>query len=102
MTTTRLLAIAFLWLGFTQPRASADAALESRVQALVKAHKGKVTIAVKHLLTGETLYIDADDLMPTASLIKFPVMLEAYKQAADGKINLADKVTLPAARRGIM
>ncbi|MFO0964550.1 MAG: serine hydrolase [Gemmataceae bacterium] len=94
MTTTRLLAIAFLWLGFTQPRASADAALESRVQALVKAHKGKVTIAVKHLLTGETLYIDADDLMPTASLIKFPVMLEAYKQAADGKINLADKVTL--------
>ena len=32
--------------------------------------------------------------MPTASLIKFPVMLEAYRQAAAGKLDLDSMVTL--------
>jgi beta-lactamase class A len=32
--------------------------------------------------------------MPTASLIKFPVMIEAYRQDAEGKIDLETMVTL--------
>jgi beta-lactamase class A len=68
--------------------------LGARLAPLAKAHKGRVAIAVKHLGTGETYYLNADEAMPTASLIKVAVMIEAYQQAAEGKLRLTDKVTL--------
>src|SRR6516162_11216084 len=68
--------------------------LEARLAPLAKAHKGKVAIAVKHLGSGETYFLNADEVMPTASLIKLPVMIEVYQQAAEGKIKLADMLTL--------
>jgi beta-lactamase class A len=72
----------------------AETSLEARLAPLVKAHKGKVAIAVKHLKTGAAYFLNADTPMPTASLIKFPVMAEVYQQATDGKVKLTDKVTL--------
>src|SRR5262245_43449449 len=68
--------------------------LEARLAPLAKAHKGKVAIAVKHLGTGEGYYLNADEPMPTASLIKLAVMAEVYFQAAEGKLKLTDPVTL--------
>ncbi|MFI5381944.1 MAG: serine hydrolase, partial [Tepidisphaerales bacterium] len=59
----------------------ADGGLEARLTPLAQAHKGKVAIAVKHLATGETYFLHADEPMPTASLIKVAVLMEAYKQA---------------------
>jgi beta-lactamase class A len=71
-----------------------EAGLEARLAPLAKAHKGKVAIAVKHLGTGESYYLNANEPMPTASLIKLSVMIEAYQQAAEGKVKLTDPVTL--------
>src|SRR5262249_12564340 len=68
--------------------------LEARLTPLAKAHKGKVAIAVKHLGSGESFYLNADEPMPTASLIKLPVMLELYQQAEEGKVKLTDRITL--------
>jgi beta-lactamase class A len=68
--------------------------LEARLAPLAKAHQGKVAIAVKHLSTGETFFLNADQPMPTASLIKFPVMIEVYQQVANGQIKFTDEVTL--------
>jgi beta-lactamase class A len=76
------------------PARAEDGDLEARLAPLAKAHKGKVAIAVRHLLTGETYSLNGDQVMPTASLIKFPVMLEAYLQVAEGKVKLSDMVTL--------
>ena len=56
--------------------------------------QGKVAVAVKHLGSGESFRYHADEVMPTASLIKFPVMIEAYRQAADKKIDLDSFITL--------
>jgi beta-lactamase class A len=71
-----------------------EPSLEGRLAPLAKAHKGKVAIAVKHLGTGDTYFLNADEPMPTASLIKVAVMVETYQQAVGGKVSLADKVTL--------
>ncbi len=71
-----------------------EGGLEARLAPLAKAHKGKVAIAVKHLGTGESYYLNADEPMPTASLIKLAVMIEAYQQQAEGKVKLTDPVTL--------
>jgi beta-lactamase class A len=68
--------------------------LGSKLEALAKAHKGKVAIAVKHLGSGETFFLNADAVMPTASLIKLPVMAEVYAQARDGKLKLDEMLTL--------
>jgi beta-lactamase class A len=87
----RLLALAAVAL-CAAPAPAAD--LESRLAPLAKAHKGKVAVAVKHLKTGESYYLNADDAMPTASLIKLPVMVETYWQVSEGKADLKKTLTL--------
>jgi beta-lactamase class A len=57
-------------------------------------HAGKVAIAFKHLPSGETYFRNADEPMSTASLIKFPVLVETFYQVHEGKIKLTDMVTL--------
>ena len=76
------------------PYALATDRLEAHLAPLVQAHQGRVAIAVKHLGTGETFFLHADDPMPTASLIKVAVLMEAYKQAEEGKIKLTDRLML--------
>jgi D-alanyl-D-alanine carboxypeptidase (penicillin-binding protein 5/6) len=67
--------------------------LAERLQPLISAHEGDVAVAVKHLKKGDSFSFKADEPMPTASLIKLPVMVEAYRQAAEGKIDLDKTVT---------
>jgi beta-lactamase class A len=71
-----------------------EPSLGDRLAPLAKAHKGKVAVAVKNLETGESYYLNADEPMPTASLIKVAVLIEAYEQADEGKVKLTDLVTL--------
>jgi beta-lactamase class A len=73
---------------------SGSTSLAGRIEPLIHAHKGKVCVAIKNLRTGESFQYQADHAMPTASLIKFPVMIEAYRQAAAGQINLDAMLTL--------
>jgi beta-lactamase class A len=71
-----------------------DPTLARRLEPLIKGHAGKVSVAIKNLETGETFFHNADEVMPTASLIKVAVLVEAYLQADAGKFSLRDKVTL--------
>src|SRR6516162_4657787 len=66
--------------------------LKERIEPLVKEHKGKAAVAVKNLRTGESFTLNGDEPMPTASLIKFPVLVELYFQVSEGKVNLATHV----------
>jgi beta-lactamase class A len=76
------------------PAAAPEPGLAARITPLVKAHKGKVAVAVKHLETGESFFLEADAVMPTCSLIKLPVLIETYLQADEGKLKLSDKLDL--------
>lgn len=71
-------------------------ALQEKLIRMVQDFSGHATIAVKHLSQGETVLIDADAVMPTASLIKVAVMVEAYRQAETGKLDLSQLMTLTA------
>jgi beta-lactamase class A len=70
--------------------------LEARLRPLIDAHRGRVAVAVKNLDSGESFVFHGDDPMPTASLIKFPVRVEAYRQAEAGQVSLDAPVTLRA------
>ena len=89
----RMLAFVVVLIASGESRA-AEKDLNSRLTPLVKAHKGKVALAVKNLRTGEELYLNADERMPTASLIKLPVMVELFWQAEEGKVKLDTTLTL--------
>jgi beta-lactamase class A len=54
--------------------------------ALVKAFRGQMGVAAVDLRTGATLAINADSRFPTASTIKTAVMIEAWRQGADGRL----------------
>ncbi len=75
------------------PADKPSAALEDVIDPLIKKHDGQVGVMVRHLTTGASFAHRPDEVMPTASLIKFPVMLATYKQVADGKLDLQKMVT---------
>src|SRR5205085_1695021 len=70
--------------------------LAARILPLVTAHKGDVAIAVNNLSSGEVFFFNAEAVMPTASLIKLPVMIEVYQQASSSRFELTDMLTLRA------
>jgi beta-lactamase class A len=72
----------------------AESSLEARLVPLAEAHQGKVALAVKNLESGESYYLNANEVMPTASLIKVAVLIALYQQAQEGKVQLTDRVTL--------
>jgi len=68
--------------------------LAEKIKPLIDAHKGQVAVAIKDLKTGESFEHNAERPMPTASLIKFPLMIAAYQAMEDGKLEADDKITL--------
>jgi beta-lactamase class A len=91
------LLVAVAVLGLHGPSAEAGEPLESALMPLIQAHKGKVAVAVKNLETGESFAYHADEPMVTASLIKFPIMVEAYRQAGAKEVDLDKPITLKQA-----
>ena len=72
----------------------AKPSLEKVLLPLIKAHHGEVGLAVKNLKTGESYEYKADQPMPTASLIKLPIMIAAYDAVENGKLSLDDLIEL--------
>jgi D-alanyl-D-alanine carboxypeptidase (penicillin-binding protein 5/6) len=78
----------------SQPGRADD--LDAQIARLVDSHRGQVAVAIKHLRTGKFYGHRENEPMPTASLIKFPVMVTAYQQAEAGDLDLNRLVTLRA------
>jgi beta-lactamase class A len=72
-----------------------DALLEARLQRLIAGFGGDVGIYVRHLRTGATVAINADEVYPTASLIKVPLLLTLFDQVERGVIDLDARLPYP-------
>lgn len=88
----RICVLSWLWL--FPAFVLAEDSLGQKLKPLIDTHNGEVAISVKHLKTGATFSHRADEPMPTASLIKLPVMIAVYQLAHDGKLKLTEPVTL--------
>lgn len=75
------------------PNLAADS-LQVKLAPLIAAHEGKVAVAIKQLKSGESFFHNADVPMPTASLIKLPIMIEAYRQAEAEEVDLQKMIKL--------
>jgi beta-lactamase class A len=65
--------------------------LEAELRRLDATYSGTWTAAVTDLTTGEHIGIDEDAVMPTASLIKVPVLVALYQAVHDGRVRLDDR-----------
>ena len=74
--------------------AAVDAALQTKIEAVAAQHHGKLALYASNLKTGQTVAINADNPVPTASVIKLPILVEAMEQVKTGKHKLSDKITL--------
>jgi beta-lactamase class A len=68
--------------------------LQKELNALATQHKGKVAFFAKDLKTGATVAIDPDTPVATASVIKLPIMLEAFYEVKAGKHHLDERLKL--------
>ena len=74
---------------FLSPAAAAeheDAALTERLRALLADFPGDVGVYVRHLRTGATAAIRADETFPTASMIKVPLLATLADRIAAGEL----------------
>ena len=66
--------------------------LEEELLRIGAAYSGKCTYALTDLSSGESIGHDEDDVMPTASLIKVPVLTALYRAVDEGRVNLTDRI----------
>jgi beta-lactamase class A len=100
MKTILFAAVAALAAAQPQPQKPLDR-LQSNIERLTRSVNAKWGIYLKCLETGEEIAINADDPMDTMSVIKIPLMAEAFRQIEEGKFALSDRVTLiDSAKRG--
>lgn len=76
-----------------QSKSKIDVLKESISTELSKV-EGTFGIAFKNLENGEQLLINEKETFHAASMMKTPVLIEVYKQAAEGKFALNDSITV--------
>lgn len=96
MLTRFLSALALLLTAFHACAASAqtDSALTAKLQSITADFHGKISIYAHDLATGATVSIDADEPVPTASVIKLTILYTALEQIRAGRAHFDDKLTL--------
>ena len=77
-----------------QPPPSSLDRLKASIERTTTSVNATWGIYVKSLDTGEEIAINADRQMDTMSVIKIPLMVEAFAQIKAGKFTLADRYTL--------
>lgn len=77
--------------GFTQtsentPEEKTDSVLVQKLEDLIKDFQGDVGIYVRHLPSGRTAAFQADEIYPTASMIKVPILVALFNKIALGEL----------------
>src|SRR6266487_4376398 len=68
--------------------------LKTNINKELSAQKGTFAVAFKDLSTGREIKINDHVTFHAASTMKTPVLIEVYKQAAEGKFSLSDSIVL--------
>jgi beta-lactamase class A len=82
-----------------QPVAGPLGALQTQLAAMMMHAPGHVAVTIEDLTTGLSTSFNGNAQMPAASTIKIPVMVEVFRQLAEGNFDLNRTVTLTAGDR---
>jgi len=81
-----------IFAGTARSQSTLSSSIAETVEPLLKGYQGDVAVAVYHFESDTHWSVRGDVVMPTASLIKLPVMIEAYRQVAAGKVKLDQRI----------
>src|SRR5262245_14110921 len=81
------------------PQQTPLARLEAQINRITRDINATWGIYIKCIETGETIAINADQQMDTMSVIKIPLMAEAFREIEAGKFKLTDRVPYTAEAR---
>ncbi len=79
----------------------AMASLERELHSISATYTGKCTWSLTDLTSREHIAHEEDDVMPTASLIKVPVLVSLYAAVESGRLRLDDPVTYEEQHRSL-
>lgn len=68
--------------------------LRSQIEELVNPIEGEVGVSVRHIESGNGFDIHGDRQYPTASMYKVPIMVEAFRQASEGELDLDRRIAI--------
>lgn len=71
-----------------------SATVKTQITERLSREPGVFAMAFKDLATGEVILINEKEKFHAASTMKTPVMIEVYKQAAEGKFSLHDSLVI--------
>jgi beta-lactamase class A len=74
--------------------------LRARMEAVDRGLDGVLGVAVRDLTSGATVTLRADEVFPQASSIKIAVLYELFRQAEEGRVDLAETTRPPLPRAG--
>ncbi|MBW3629792.1 MAG: class A beta-lactamase-related serine hydrolase [Gemmatimonadetes bacterium] len=81
--------------GYANPVTPTDTVLLAKLQGLVRGFGGDVGVYVRHLPSNASAAIRADEVFPTASMIKVPLLLTLYDRVERGLLDLDTVVPYP-------
>jgi beta-lactamase class A len=76
-----------------------DAKFQAAVRDAEASLDGILGLALKDLKTGKTFLINEREVFPQASSIKIAILLEAFKQAEEGRLQLDEFIALEESRK---
>ncbi len=65
--------------------------LRAQIEKIAEELNGVMGVAIRDLSTGEEILINENLVFPTGSSIKIPILIELYRQAAEGRFKLEDR-----------
>src|SRR5262245_55922247 len=89
-----ILAVIILSIASCNTSKKALRTVQSDIEKELSGKKGTFAVAFKDLKTGREIRINDKETFHAASTMKTPVMIEVYKQAAEGKFSLSDSIEL--------
>jgi beta-lactamase class A len=94
--TSLLVVLVFILLFFPSNNFSQERIkrLKKQIERVIQEVEGEAGVAVKHLESGEELYIKGDTYFPMASVFKVPILVELMAQIIEGKFTLEDEISI--------
>ena len=75
--------------------------LESDIRRIIDGSSAEMAVSARHLESARQIAIDADRVFPLCSVLKIPVLVDAFRQMAAGRFALDDRWELTTAEKNL-
>lgn len=73
--------------------------IQQRIEAVGAHFSGELSVSAANLTTGETIEVNSSAVLPTASVIKVPILIALLRAVANGDADLDTRMTMTAEER---